>query len=67
MTATLTRSNEGDLINRCTPIKSLPQRFQDAVAIARWMRIDYLWIDALCIMQDSKEGKFSSFRIWDHS
>ncbi|KIW70258.1 hypothetical protein, variant 2 [Phialophora macrospora] len=59
MTATLTRGNQGDLLNRCTPIISLPRRFQDAVAIARWMRVDYLWIDALCIMQDSKEDWLS--------
>jgi Heterokaryon incompatibility protein (HET) len=37
------------------PISELPKRFQDAVKIARWMEIDYIWIDALCIVQDSKE------------
>lgn len=33
----------------------LPRKFQDAVAIARWMGVDYLWIDALCINQDSPD------------
>lgn len=34
---------------------SLPQSFQDAVIIAQELGIHYLWIDALCIIQDSKE------------
>lgn len=29
----------------------LPKTMQDAVKIARRMGVDYLWIDALCILQ----------------
>jgi len=36
-------------------ISELPRRFQDALAIARWMQVNYVWIDALCILQDSEE------------
>lgn len=36
------------------PLSKLSKRFQDAVKIARWMGIDYIWIDALCIIQNSK-------------
>lgn len=36
------------------PISELPKKFRDAVAIARWMKVDYLWVDALCIVQDSR-------------
>ncbi|KAF4545434.1 Het domain-containing protein [Lasiodiplodia theobromae] len=32
---------------------SLPQSFQDAVVITQALGIHYLWIDALCIIQDS--------------
>jgi hypothetical protein len=32
----------------------LPPNFQDAIAIARQLGIRYLWIDSLCILQDSK-------------
>lgn len=32
---------------------SLPRTFQDAVIVAREMNIRYLWIDSLCIIQDS--------------
>ncbi|KAK5988897.1 hypothetical protein PT974_10394 [Cladobotryum mycophilum] len=31
--------------------KELPKTFQDAVTITRRMGLDYLWIDALCIIQ----------------
>ncbi|KAH8671719.1 heterokaryon incompatibility protein-domain-containing protein [Xylariales sp. PMI_506] len=33
----------------------LPRNFQDAIEVAKALRIRYLWIDALCIIQDSKE------------
>ncbi|KAL2355488.1 heterokaryon incompatibility protein-domain-containing protein [Cryomyces antarcticus] len=35
------------------PFASLSKNFQDAVMIARRLFIDYLWIDSLCIIQDS--------------
>ncbi|KAK0337580.1 hypothetical protein LTR59_012582 [Friedmanniomyces endolithicus] len=31
----------------------LPKSFQDAISIARYLDVRYLWIDALCILQDS--------------
>ena len=34
---------------------SLPRTFRDAIVIARGMGVRYLWIDALCILQDSFE------------
>ncbi|ETS77838.1 hypothetical protein PFICI_09900 [Pestalotiopsis fici W106-1] len=33
----------------------LPKTFQDAIDITRRLGIDYLWIDSLCIIQDSEE------------
>ncbi|CAM1510829.1 Fc.00g083420.m01.CDS01 [Cosmosporella sp. VM-42] len=35
---------------------SLPQVFQDAVAVTRTLKIRYLWIDSLCIKQDKECG-----------
>jgi hypothetical protein len=35
--------------------QSLPKSFQDAVVFTRRLGIRYLWIDSLCIIQDSKE------------
>ena len=34
-------------------VESLPKTFQDAVGIARQLSIRYVWIDSLCIIQDS--------------
>ena len=36
-------------------LSKLPQMFQDAVKITRQLGIRYLWIDTLCILQDSQE------------
>lgn len=36
------------------PTAELPQTFQDAIKIARSLDLQYLWIDSLCIIQDSK-------------
>jgi hypothetical protein len=42
--------NKGDI-----PWNSFPKTFQDAIKFARWLKIRFLWIDSLCIIQDSKE------------
>lgn len=47
---TLTKSNLDDLEN--LHISSLTKNFQDAVRISRALKIRYLWIDSLCIVQD---------------
>ncbi|KAE9363177.1 HET-domain-containing protein [Stipitochalara longipes BDJ] len=40
---------------RNIPFQSLPELFQDAIYIARQLGIKYIWIDSLCIIQDSEE------------
>ncbi|KIW18650.1 hypothetical protein PV08_02939 [Exophiala spinifera] len=47
------RKNDVETFKSGMPLSKLPKRFQDAVEIARWMDIDYIWIDSLCIIQDS--------------
>jgi Heterokaryon incompatibility protein (HET) len=37
------------------PVGALPRTFQDAIAVARELSIPYIWIDSLCIVQDSPE------------
>lgn len=37
------------------PFADLPKTFQDAIIITRRLGIQYLWIDSLCIIQDSEE------------
>ncbi|KAF2646878.1 HET-domain-containing protein [Massarina eburnea CBS 473.64] len=36
-------------------IKSLPRKFRDAINVTRQIGIRYIWIDALCIVQDPFE------------
>jgi Heterokaryon incompatibility protein (HET) len=51
---TLTRKNLHDLYTGL-PLSNLPRTFQDAIAVVRRFGIRYLWIDSLCIIQDSME------------
>ena len=37
------------------PLQLLPKTFRDAIAICRTLNLEYLWIDSLCIIQDSVE------------
>ncbi|KAL3295673.1 tol protein [Colletotrichum asianum] len=37
------------------PLTTLPRTFQDAIKLAASLGIHHLWIDSLCIIQDSKE------------
>ncbi|KAH7090617.1 heterokaryon incompatibility protein-domain-containing protein [Paraphoma chrysanthemicola] len=37
------------------PLKSMPRNFQDAVFMTRALGVRYIWIDSLCIVQDSRD------------
>lgn len=37
------------------PMDELPKSFKDAITIARKLQIPFLWIDSLCIVQDSEQ------------
>jgi hypothetical protein len=39
------------------PIGSLPRTISDAIKFTRMLKLRFLWIDALCILQDSSEDK----------
>ena len=51
---TLTLGNLENLKDRVPPEK-LTQTFLDAIDVTRRLGIRYLWIDSLCIIQDSRE------------
>ncbi|CEI39976.1 hypothetical protein FVEN_g2238 [Fusarium venenatum] len=52
--ATLCLENVHDF-QKEIPAESLPNTIQDAIAITKTLGYEYIWIDALCIIQDSKE------------
>ncbi|KAI1264419.1 heterokaryon incompatibility protein-domain-containing protein [Xylariaceae sp. FL1019] len=51
----LLRHENCDLFERSIPLGLLPPNFRDAITITRNLGVRYLWIDALCILQDSKQ------------
>ncbi|KAI1374788.1 HET-domain-containing protein [Hypoxylon crocopeplum] len=51
MTTTRTLSSFTDQI----PWSTIPTTFKDAISFARKLAIQYIWIDSLCIIQDSPE------------
>lgn len=34
------------------PWDTLAPTFRDAIEVARWLQVDYVWIDSICIIQD---------------
>jgi hypothetical protein len=36
-------------------VKELPGLYQDAITVAKWFGIRYIWIDSLCIFQDDED------------
>jgi hypothetical protein len=53
----LEKANLEDMKNAIV-MSSLPQTFQDAIRVTRELGQQYLWIDTLCIIQDSDEDWF---------
>jgi hypothetical protein len=58
---TLTRNNLQQF-RQNIPEEALPKTFRDAICVCRYLGIGFLWIDSLCIIQDSGEdwGRESS-------
>jgi hypothetical protein len=52
--ARTTRDTIDDFKKRI-PWSILPQTFRDAITVCRTLGVTFLWIDSLCIIQDSKE------------
>jgi len=51
---TLTKDTVNELVAGIAP-EILPKSFKDAIMITQQLGIRYLWIDSLCIFQDSKD------------
>ncbi|TGO61200.1 hypothetical protein BCON_0029g00430 [Botryotinia convoluta] len=46
---------KAELFKNRIPMSHLPANFVDAILITRSLGLEYLWIDCLCIIQDSRE------------
>ncbi|KAF2855128.1 HET-domain-containing protein [Plenodomus tracheiphilus IPT5] len=53
--ALTTTTKNIDVRQRGIPLDSMPKTFRDAVFVTRKLGIRYLWIDSLCILQDSAD------------
>lgn len=49
------------------PIAELPTTVRDAIAIVRAMGIRFVWIDTLCINQDTKEGVSMMHKVYSNA
>ncbi|PMD54734.1 uncharacterized protein K444DRAFT_513189, partial [Hyaloscypha bicolor E] len=38
-------------------IRKLPKTFRDAIYVAQRLTVQYIWIDSLCIVQDSEDDR----------
>jgi hypothetical protein len=47
------------------PLKALPWTFKDAIYVANTLGFSWLWIDALCILQDSKDEQMHEIEKMD--
>lgn len=52
-----TKRKDIDRLKRGFQLSELPKTLQDAVAVTRQLGIPYIWIDAVCIVQDDAADK----------
>lgn len=66
--ATITKSTTENLVQftKGIPFASLSPIFQDAMTLTRLLGYQYIWIDSLCILQDSDEDKRAQLPLMDH-
>ena len=50
----LTKNSLNSFVNGIS-VPTLPQNFKDAMVVLKKLHLRYIWIDALCIIQDSNE------------
>lgn len=63
--------NNIESLKRQIPLLDLPQTFRDALQFSNSIGISYIWIDSICIIQDSmKDWEFESrtmLRVYQHA
>lgn len=46
-------------LERDVPFNDLPKTLRDAVEVCRRLQVAYMWVDALCIIQDDEDSKLT--------
>lgn len=64
--STMTKSGTIDKFKRDINLASLLKTIQDAISVTRKLNLRYLWVDALCILQDDDEEKARECSKMDH-
>ncbi|EGR44987.1 uncharacterized protein TRIREDRAFT_69187 [Trichoderma reesei QM6a] len=60
------QSNIGGLMQQQgLPVASLPTSIRDAMTLAQELGFEYIWIDSICIIQDSGDDKMQQLRMMD--
>ena len=54
-TTYVTTTSNLEQMQQGIPFEALPATFQDAITVTQRLGYQYLWIDSLCILQDSKD------------
>ncbi|KAH7324534.1 heterokaryon incompatibility protein-domain-containing protein [Stachybotrys elegans] len=54
-----------DFKHKGLSMEYLPRRFQDAISLTRRLGVRYIWIDTLCIIQNSRDDWASESRVMD--
>ncbi|KAL8952975.1 MAG: hypothetical protein Q9222_001151 [Ikaeria aurantiellina] len=57
--------NNLSALQKNIPLSSLSQSIQDSIQVVRQLGIRYLWVDALCIIQDAEEDKMHEIQRMD--
>ncbi|KAK0215957.1 heterokaryon incompatibility protein-domain-containing protein [Armillaria nabsnona] len=52
-----TKTTNLDSYTEAIPLQNIPKTISDAITVTRKLGLRFLWVDALCILQDSREDK----------
>ncbi|CAG7560595.1 unnamed protein product [Fusarium equiseti] len=64
---TTTTSSNLEALSNCIDFERLPIVFQQAMLVARKVGVEYIWIDSLCIIQDSQsDWELESAKMCDY-